>query len=186
MNKRGKYNLSYRDLKSQLYYNQFSGIWRWRKKKGKHQRWDIAGSYHKHSGYHTIRVNNYLYKAHILAFLYIKGYLPENQIDHINRIRDDNRWCNLREVSQQCNVRNSAISSINTSGVKGVSWGKEKNSWESYITINKKRINLGRYKDFNKAVKARWDAEVKYNWPNCNSSSSAYLYLKERGLIDGL
>ena len=114
----------------------------------------------------------------------MKSYLPENEIDHINRIKDDNRWCNLREVSRQCNVRNCSIGKNNKSGITGVGWVKKCNKWCSRITVSRKTICLGNYKEFSDAVKARWDAEVKYNFPNCNTTSSAYEYLKEHNLLE--
>ncbi len=51
-------------------------------------------------GYVSIMVDGYLYQAHRLAWLYMEGYMPEQEIDHISRKRDDNRWCNLRVVNR--------------------------------------------------------------------------------------
>lgn len=34
------------------------------------------------------------------------------------------------------------------------------------------------------AARARWQAEVKYGFPGCNTTSTAYQYLLEKGLID--
>ena len=53
----------------------------------------------------------------------------------------------------------------NTSGVKGVSWNKEKEAWDAYINIHGKRIRLGRYAKFEDAVKARKQAEEEYFKP---------------------
>lgn len=53
----------------------------------------------------------------------------------------------------------------NTSGVKGVSWNKEKEAWDAYIGIHGKRIRLGRYAKFEDAVKARKQAEEEYYQP---------------------
>lgn len=53
----------------------------------------------------------------------------------------------------------------NTSGVKGVSWNKEKEAWDAYIGIHGKRIRLGRYENFEDAVKARKRAEEEYYQP---------------------
>ena len=53
----------------------------------------------------------------------------------------------------------------NTSGVKGVSWNKEKEAWDAYINIHGKRIRLGRYARFEDAVKARKQAEEEYFQP---------------------
>jgi len=55
--------------------------------------------YNINDGYKKINVDSKLYLAHRLAWLYIHGYFPEYGIDHINRIRGDNRILNLREVA---------------------------------------------------------------------------------------
>lgn len=57
------------------------------------------------NGYIAIRVNNKLYLAHRIAFYKMFGRFP-NQIDHINRVRDDNRLENLREVTPRKNSTN--------------------------------------------------------------------------------
>jgi hypothetical protein len=178
---RDKLNLTQEDLKKQLYYNPFSGIFRWRVKKGCINKWDYAGSYCKYSGYHTIRVNGFLYKAYVLAWLYMKGYFTEEKIDHIDRDRQNTKWNNLRLVNDICNVRNSNIRYNNTSGVTGVQ--KKGKKWIANITISYKSLNLGVFKNFNDAVMARWRAEQKYGFLNCNTTSSSYLYLKEKGVI---
>jgi hypothetical protein len=49
-----------------------------------------------------------IFQAHRLAWIYMTGEWPEEQIDHINRMRSDNRFCNLREATASQNVRNSA------------------------------------------------------------------------------
>lgn len=50
----------------------------------------------------------------------------------------------------------------NTSGVTGIDWSKRRNKWRARITINKKTINLGDFKNFDDAVKARKDAERRF------------------------
>ena len=71
------------------------------------------------SGYYQIYVDGVVYFLHRIIFLYVHGYMTEHQVDHISRNKLDNRPCNLREVSHSCNIRNSAVSSSNKSGVKG-------------------------------------------------------------------
>ena len=84
--------------------------------------------------------------------------------DHIHgkETRYDNRKSNLRIVTKQQNGMNSALSENNTSGVSGVKWHSRDKVWESCITVNYKRIYLGRYDKFEDAVKARKNAEEKY------------------------
>ena len=83
-------------------------------------------------------------------------------IDHINRNRVDCRKNNLRTVNEIQSAINKGIKINNTSGKVGVSWNKKLNKWESYITVDKKRLCLGLFNDFNDAEKVRIEAEEKY------------------------
>ena len=142
----------------------------------------ISGSIDK-QGYLIIWADGKRYKAHRLAFLWMEGYLPENQVDHIDRNKINNRWSNLREVSQTCNMRNRAVLKNNKYKITGISFHKKLNKIRADIRISRKLIYLGIFDNLLDAVKARWEAEVKYNFPNCNTTSSSYMYLKEHGAI---
>lgn len=83
-------------------------------------------------------------------------------IDHINRDRIDCRKNNLRTVNGIQSAINRGIKSNNTSGKIGVSWSKDFNKWESYITVDKKRLHLGLFDNFKEAEEARIKAEEKY------------------------
>jgi hypothetical protein len=96
-------------------------------------------------------------------------------------IRSDNRIENLRDVTHRINSRNCPIYKHNTSGITGVTFYKKK--WVSQISIDDKNIYLGRFTHFDDAVKARWIAEVNNKWTNCKSTSSAFMYLKERKIL---
>jgi hypothetical protein len=115
----------------------------------------------------------------------MNGYLPENEIDHIDRNPSNNKIKNLRHVSKQCNIRNRGKQSNNTSGIPGISYYKKSSCWIVRIGVNKKEIYLGSYKEFIDAVKSRWAAEVKYNFTNCKTTSLSYKYLVENNLIEG-
>jgi hypothetical protein len=67
---------------------------------------DVAGGANNGDRYRRIRVDNQLYQAHRLAWLYMTGEWPSNGIDHINGHRADNRWANLREATQSQNMAN--------------------------------------------------------------------------------
>ena len=135
-------------------------------------------------GYREVGLDDRAYKMHRLAFLYMDGYLPENDVDHINRIKDDNRWENLRHVSRSCNMKNKGLISSNTSGINGVSRDTKAERWIVQLIDNGEKFWIGSFKIFNDAVMARWRAEVDHEWDNCNSSSSAYKYLKQHKLIE--
>lgn len=57
-------------------------------------------------GYITVTFCGHHITAHRLAWLLHYGCWPTHGIDHINRIKTDNRICNLRDVPQAENVRN--------------------------------------------------------------------------------
>lgn len=135
-------------------------------------------------GYTVLSVVGKRYTAHRLVWLYTYGYFPEHTIDHINRVKTDNRLSNLREASRQCNARNMGLQSNNTSGVKGVVWDISRKRWSARIKVSGATSNLGRYKDKSDAVMARWKAEKEHNFPNCCSDSSAYKYLIDNKIIN--
>lgn len=115
-------------------------------------------------GYRVIRLKTKLYLEHILIWCYHNNEYPDCQIDHINRIRTDNRIENLRLAhnNQRDQLQNTNMFKHNTSGFKGVSWCKARNNWECYITVNGKRKNLGRFVDINDAIITRKKAENIY------------------------
>lgn len=134
-------------------------------------------------GYIQVQVDKKRYRAHRLAYLIYHGYMPENDVDHKDRIRHHNWIDNLREVSRQCNMRNLNVHKRNKSEVTGVYFSKTSEKWVAQITISQKATNLGVREDKADAVMLRWEAEKKYKFPNCCTSSSAYNYLKSNGLI---
>jgi hypothetical protein len=94
-------------------------------------------------GYIRIKINGKPYLAHRLAWLYMTGNMPQDCIDHINGIKHDNRFINLRECTRQQNNLNVPLKANNKSGHKGVSWSKIANKWKSTGYLNKKSIHLG-------------------------------------------
>lgn len=165
-------------LKELLNYDPESGIFTWRvNRRGMATAGSRAG-YIQPSGYRYIKVDGKLYRASRLAWLFIEGYFPEHEIDHINRLRYDDRWKNLRHVTRQCNVRNCGNSRNNTSGIKGVGWFRQTEKWRVRIVVNKKSHSLGYYGDFNDAVCARLAAEQCLGWKGCDASSPAYRYVQ--------
>lgn len=133
-------------------------------------------------GYIRVSIDGHKYLLHRLIFLYVDGYIPEHGIDHIDRNKQNNRRCNLREVSQMCNARNVNARITNTTGVIGVQFISD-NVWRAYCKVNYKNHYLGTFYTFIDAVKARWEAEKKYDFPNCNTTSTAYNWLKENLVI---
>jgi len=173
------YKITQDELKRHLHYDPLTGIFIRKISNANCVKiGDIAGCLHSR-GYIHIKINYIGHKAHRLAWLYVYGYFPEYDIHHINEIKHDNRICNLKHLTLSCHIKTRGLRKDNKSNVKGVVWSKNDNKWVSQINNNKKRIYLGIYKNLIDAAKARWNAEVKYNFPNCQTTSSAYLYIQK-------
>lgn len=168
--------LTQKQLKSLLSYNKDTGIFTWLNcNSGSVKKGDTAGNIN-HYGYMRIgttingKVKRYL--AHRLAWLYVHGSLPRNQIDHINHDRLDNRIINLREATHEENQRNKTMQLNNKSGVTGVSFHKPTSKWRSHIQVNGKSIHLGLFIYKNDAICARLHANRLYkfhsNHGKCN------------------
>lgn len=150
----------------------------WRAHRGRMSEGSMAGSCDNH-GYSRIRVGRKLYLTHRLVFLYHHGYLPENDIDHIDRCKTNNKIENLREVSKSCNMRNSTQRSQTSSGVKGLSWNKAHQKWLAHIAVHGALKYLGIYSDFTEAVTHRLAAEQCLEWGSCDFSSPAHQFIKD-------
>jgi hypothetical protein len=106
--------LTQEQLKRVLSYNPESGKFIWIKRISiRINVGGIAGVVHPH-GYRYITVFGKRYKASRLAWLYTTGTWPQNQIDHINRDRLDDRFCNLREVTNAQNQHNRGVNKSGT------------------------------------------------------------------------
>ena len=83
--------------------------------------------------------------------------------DHIDRNELNNQKNNLRPCTTQENARNCSLRQDNTSGVTGVSFNRQYEKWEAYITVDKnKRKFLGYFADKQEAILARLQAEKCY------------------------
>ncbi len=144
-------------------YNEESGVMLWKKKKGRAKKGDIVGS-SKTNGYLNVMIKRKSYLVHRIAWLMTYESFPEEQIDHINHNRFDNRMANLREVGYKENSQNRTRRNNNTSGISGVRWDNRHLRWTANIGVDYKRIHLGSFVEFSDAVNARKNAEVLYGF----------------------
>jgi hypothetical protein len=138
--------LTQEELKKILHYDANSGIFTYlistnnRVKKD-----DRAGNNHN-AGYEDISINYKKYLLHRLAWLYIYGELPKNQIDHIDGNKKNNCISNLRECNYSQNNQNIRMRKDNTTGYKGVVIDKRDGAFMARCHVNGKCNNLGRFK----------------------------------------
>jgi hypothetical protein len=137
-------------LKERLEYNQLTGIFTW-----------IAHQYHPEligtqagsidaRGYRVIYVDGHPYKAHRLAFLYVKGRWPRKHVDHKNFDPDDNRWLNLRAATHGQNVSYRR----KVEGFKGVDLHKVSGKWRARIACRGRTYSLGYHATPEEAARA--------------------------------
>lgn len=154
--------LSQSSLRQLLSYDRDTGLLVWLISRGKAKLGSVAGAHDAH-GYVVIRLYGVLYKAHRLIWLYETGSFPVEDIDHINGVRDDNRWANLRQATRSDNQQNMKMYANNTSGYPGVVWDASRGKWAARIRVNGAQLNLGRFLDASEAFAAYKLAKSKYH-----------------------
>ena len=181
---RKKIPLTQERVRFLLDYNPLTGAVRRKIKTGTRCRvGEIENNINK-SGYRTISVDGNRYYLHRIIWLWYYGYFPEHVVDHINNNKLDCSIGNLREVTQQCNSRNSLLPYNNKSGVKGVNLIREDGTFCVRISIpsSKGGSSIGRHlcntKDFTEAVAHRLAAEQCLDWAGCDLNSTAYQYMQ--------
>jgi hypothetical protein len=152
-----------------LKYDPDSGLFTWYRisKSARHIKiGDIAGHINSH-GYIQIKFFGRKYQAHRLAYLFMTKNYPEIEVDHINGLRHDNRFCNLRLVSHSENCHNIQMPRHNTSGYVGVSWHKKAQKWAAVIRLNGKSRHLGLFTDPEEAHRTYLKAKAELH-PTAN------------------
>ena len=140
------------ELKELVFYDAETGVFK-RLKTNKNI------GHKKSNGYIGVILGKEYYLAHRLAWLYVYGNFPEMDLDHINRVRSDNRLSNLRLATRTMNQQNRSLQKNNDSGVAGVVFNKQCKTWNARIKANNKLHHLGSFKNFEDAVIARKNAE---------------------------
>jgi hypothetical protein len=110
-------------------------------------------------GYRQVRIDGRAYMEHRIIWLMSTGEMPKQQIDHRNEIKDDNRFKNLRDVSQGVNQGRGAKASARnkSTGVRGVFRDfrcKRTIIYRAMIRIDQKLIVLGNFRDIDLAKAA--------------------------------
>lgn len=118
-----------------------------------------TGYNHKTKKYRIVSIDGRNYKEHILVWVFFYKNYPKRQIDHKNRIKDDNRIDNLRMLTGFQNQQNRGKNKNNTSGFKGVH--KHRNVWEASIMCDREKHRLGCFKDPKEAALAYNKAAIK-------------------------
>ena len=158
-----KHDLSQSELKKLLHYNPDTGVFTWLQSRGSVRAGTVAGctrTWDRHPSV-PISINNKKYKAHRLAWLYVHGRWPFDQIDHIDGNPLNNRISNIRECSHSGNQQNRTLNKNSSTGYMGVSYHKRDGKYQARIKVNNKKKHLGYFDTPEEAYQAYVEAKAK-------------------------
>lgn len=141
-------NITLAHLRELLEYFPESGLFIWRVSRGRFgntcKAGGIAGCL-RPNGYIVIEIDGRNYRAHRLAFFYMTGAWPKDQIDHRDTNKANNKWANLREATHAENLQNlrKAHGDNLSCELLGVSWSKHAQKWLAQIQIDGKKQFIG-------------------------------------------
>ena len=132
-------------IKHWVIYDPDTGVFYWKKKPSRRvMAGSVAGSLSRDLGYISMMLHKQSYLAHRMAFVYMNGRLPIGLVDHINGIRSDNRWINLREATNSINQQNKKQANTNsTTGSLGVT--KSGKGFRAIVGFNNKNYYSPNY-----------------------------------------
>lgn len=112
-------------------------------------------------GYALIGLKGKPYLLHRLIWLWMTGSFPDNEIDHINGDKMDNRWENLRDVTRAEQMHNRAVwgASKASIGTRKVPSGR----WQAHITTDGQKHYLGTYDSEEAAMRAYLQAKILFH-----------------------
>lgn len=137
-----------------LSYDPDTGIFIRLKSKTRPDSVGKTAGYISKEGYVVISIGNMSYKAHRLAWLITYGEWPDEDIDHSDRNKSNNRITNLRKATRSMNCANVGIRSHNTSGYRGVSFNAQWGRWFAQIIVGGEKKFLGYFESPEKASEA--------------------------------
>lgn len=131
------------ELRERLDFCPSTGLISWKKSRYRNRIGQVTNSLDSR-GYVQIKVCGRVIKGHRLAWALHYGEWPNQDIDHINGVRHDNRIENLREVSNALNCQNKrAPLPGNKTGFLGVTY--QAGAYRATVTLNRKQHHLGRF-----------------------------------------
>jgi HNH endonuclease len=147
-------------LRELLVYDPLTGVFVWKVKRKQMNPGDEAGRLDT-KGHRQITVDNKRYLAHRLVWLYVHGTFPENQLDHRDQNKENNRIENLREASNAQNQQNRGPNKNNKLGCKGVHRHRS-GKFVATLRADGQSIYLGIFELKDDAVAAHSLAEKEY------------------------
>lgn len=158
-------------MKNILNYNPDTGVFVWIKPPNKRIKvGSVAGCLVKTTGYWQIGIGKTRCLAHRLAWYFTYGYFPEENIDHINQDKLDNRIINLRICTVSQNACNAPKHKDNRTGYKGVDFDKRRNKFRARIRVDNKQTHIGYFNTVEEAARAYDEVVISYHGEFANGN----------------
>jgi hypothetical protein len=149
-------------LRAALNYDPVTGVFTWKiRTSPRVAPGDVAGHLGK-SGYVSLRLDGVLHQAHRLAWFYVHGEWPVDDLDHKDTMKSHNALGNLRPATDSQNLANVSLRADNCSGVKGVSWRARSKKWRAQIKVRGREYYLGLFDTIPAAAEAYKNAAAKH------------------------
>jgi hypothetical protein len=147
-----KQRISVSELRTIVSYDPETGVFTWIGHKTKlYLNGRVAGS-RTSGGYWRLRINDIEYLGHIAAYALMTGSWPEDEVDHKDRVRSNNRWENLRPADHSIQQRNRSFL-IGKSGFRGVIYQQNSKNFKVQIRVDGKCRHFGTFSDPAEAAK---------------------------------
>ena len=132
-------------IKDIVDYNHETGVFTWKERGTLYFDSKFAGKevgYKDKDGYLVTIIDGKGVRLHRLAWFIYHGVVPD-EIDHLNRVKNDNRISNLRNVTHAENMQNMGVRKDNKTGFKGVGFCKQSGKYRARCIVNGKRKTIG-------------------------------------------
>lgn len=153
--------LSHERLIHLLTYDPETGVFARRVATRGHRAGEACGWRDEAEGYARVKVDGVSYAAHRLAWLYVTGAWPKDEIDHVDLDGFNNRWRNLRPATRGQNQQNRRLRKDNRSGFAGVTFDEQAGKWRARISVGGRQIFLGHFDEVAPAASAYRDAKSR-------------------------
>lgn len=140
-----------------LKYDMSTGEFFWRVPRGAGTKAGDKAGHTASDGYTRISIEDKKYLAHRLAWFYMSGEWPAEEIDHRDGDKSNNKIDNLRCCSRKENMKNRRQFKLGPLGIKGV---RETKAGNYQVRVDQEY--LGTYKDLELAEFIA--KEARHSW----------------------